>query len=154
MYKLTMLSLLGLLTAGSAMAQTTAPTASPVNVETRQQKMEARLDKLAARLGLDAQGKAALESTFARYREQMQPVRQDVRQTRQALRAELRGAKDAKRLASLTAQLSSDRQKLQSLRAAKMSALQQQLTPAQYAQLVVSRHKGRHFSHQRRSGQQ
>src|SRR5258708_31846977 len=106
MYKLMMLPLLGILTAGTALAQ--SETRHESRVEMRQEKNEARVDKLAARLGLDAPGKAKLESTFARYGEQMRPLWQDLRQTREALRAELAGAKDATRLSSLTAQLSSD----------------------------------------------
>ena len=145
MYKLMMLPLLGILTAGTAIAQ---PQPSQSRIEQRQEQREQRVEKLAARLGLDAPGKAKLEATFARYGAEMRPVRQDLRQTRQALRAELAGAKDATRLSSLTAQLASDRQKLEALRAAKMSELQQELTPQQYAQLIVSRREGRRFHHE------
>ena len=151
MYKMMMLPLMGVLMAGTAMAQGAPAPAS--NVEQRQEHMQARLDKLASKLGLDAQEKAAVESTFTRYRAQMQPVRQDMKQTRQALQAELAGGKDAGKLSSLTAQLTADRQKLGALRQAKMGELQKELTPAQYAQLVVSRHEGRRgFGHGRHGG--
>jgi Spy/CpxP family protein refolding chaperone len=146
MYKLMMLPLMGLLTAGVAMAQET--NAPATNVANHQARMEARMDKLAAKLGLDAQGKATVESTFTRYRSQMKPVWQDMKQTRASLESELAGAKDANKLSSLTAQLTGDRQKLASLRQAQMSELQKELTPAQYAQFVVSRHEGRgRFGH-------
>jgi Spy/CpxP family protein refolding chaperone len=152
MYKLMMLPLLGILSAGTAMAQT--GTVSEARVEQRQEMQQARVDQLATRLGLDAQGKAKLEATFARFGAEMQPVVQDLRQTRQALRTELAGAKDAGRLSSLTAQLTSDRAKLQELRTAKMNELQSQLTPEQYAQLIVSRHEGRRFHHGRHGADQ
>jgi hypothetical protein len=151
MYKLMMLPLLGILGAGTALAQS-APSqtqAQEVNVKTpaeRQARFEARMDRMAQRLGLDAQGKAAVQATFSRYRTQMKPVWQDMHATRQALKAELAGGKDPGKLSSLTAQLTSDRQKLGSLQQAKMGELQTELTPAQYAQLVVSRH-GRRFGH-------
>jgi Spy/CpxP family protein refolding chaperone len=151
MYKLMMLPLLGILTAGTAMAQT--GTTSESRMEQRQEMRQARLDKLATRLGLDAAGKAKLEATFASYGAQMRPVWQDMRQTREALRAELAGAKDATRLSSLTAQLSTDHAKLQALRTAKMNELQGELTPEQYAQLIVSRHEGRGFHHRRHGGE-
>ena len=154
MYKLMMLPLLGILTAGTAMAQTGTSTSATTTVEQRAAQREARIDRLATRMGLDAQGKAKLEATFARYGALIRPVWQDAHQTREALRAELAGAKDATRISSLTAQLSSDRAKLQSLRAAKMNELQQQLTPEQYAQLVVSRHEGRRFHHGRHGAEQ
>jgi hypothetical protein len=146
MYKLMMLPLLGILTAGTALAQ---PTPSQTQVQTqaeRQARFEARMDRMAQRLGLDAQGKAAVEATFVRYRSQMKPVWQDMRATRQSLKAELAGGKDAGKLSALTAQLTSDRGKLAALQQAKMGELQSELSPAQYAQLVVSRH-GRRFGH-------
>ena len=154
MYKLMMLPLLGILGAGTALAQsapsqTQEQVPAQVNVQTpaeRQARFEARMDRMAQRLGLDAQGKAAVQATFSRYRTQMKPVWQDMRATRQALKAELAGGKDPSKLSSLTAQLTSDRGKLAALQQSKMGELQSELTPAQYAQLVVSRH-GRRFGH-------
>jgi hypothetical protein len=146
-----MLPLLGVLTAGTAIAQTETGAAN-ARVERREKRMEARTDELAAKLGLDAQGKAKLEATFARHREQAKPVWQEMKQTRAALEAELGGAKDATKISSLTAQLSSDRQKLEALREAQMSELKGQLTPAQYAQLILSRHEGRRFHHRHHRG--
>jgi Spy/CpxP family protein refolding chaperone len=154
MYKLMMLPLLGILTAGTAMAQTGTSNPSNTSTETQVAQREARLDRLSTRLGLDAQGKAKLEATFARYGAQMRPLWQDAHQTREALRAELAGAKDATRIATLTTQLKNDRAQLQALRTAKMNELQQELTPAQYAQLIVSRHEGRRFHHGRHGVEQ
>lgn len=151
MYKLMMLPLLGILTAGTAMAQTSAPVTQPAATQTQAQNGAGHLDRLAAKLGLDAQGEATLKATFQRYGQQMKPVRQDMKQTAQALKAELAGNKDATIISSLTTQLSADRAKMQSIRAAKMSELQNELTPAQYAQLIVSHHEGRRF-HKRSNG--
>jgi Spy/CpxP family protein refolding chaperone len=145
MYKLMMLPLLGVLATGTAMAQTTS--ASNSQTSDRQAMKQARLDKMAAKLGLNAQEKAAVQSTFEKYRSQMKPVFEDLKTTRQSLKTELSGSKDATRLTQLTQQLSSDRQKLASLQQAKQTELQGELTPQQFAQLVVSRHGrgGHHF---------
>jgi hypothetical protein len=114
--------------------------------------VEAEMSQLVAKLGLDSAGAAALKQTFAKYRAQMQPVRQDLWQSVKAMRQELASAKpDTARLSQLEDQVAGDRQKMQAIETARAAELRQQLTPVQYAQLIVSRRAfGRELRHRLR----
>jgi Spy/CpxP family protein refolding chaperone len=128
--------LLLLLGGAPAFAQTVAPS----QAEARQQIVDRELDQLTAKLGLDAAGAARFRQTFARYQSQLAPLRQEQFQTRRALKDELaKPQPDASRLQQLTDTLSSNRQRMESIEAQRRAELKQELTPQQYAQLVVSR---------------
>jgi Spy/CpxP family protein refolding chaperone len=141
--------LMGLLTLFTAAplianAQTPAPTA-----ESRQ---EMRIDRLAGKLGLDAASQAKLEQTFQKFRAQMAPIRQDARQTRQSLRAELSSAQpDETKVSTLTTRLQGDRQQMQAVAQQRSAELKSELTPSQYAKLVLHAHRfgrGMHRQHE------
>ena len=137
--------------AAPAFAQTDA-TAS---TQARHERMEARLDTFGARLGLDADALAGFRATLERYHGQMKPLRADARQARQSLRDELASAQpDAGRVTQLTERLERDRQQMQSLRAQQMAELKRELTPQQYAKLLLRRpHMGRHMHGRDRAAQ-
>jgi Spy/CpxP family protein refolding chaperone len=100
------------------------------------------IDKLASQLQLDAAASARLHQTFDKYRALLAPLRRDDWQTRRALRQELgRSQPDDHKLRTLTDQLTSDRQRMRSIAEQRAGELKQELTPAQYAQLVLSRHE-------------
>ncbi len=89
-----------------------------------------------AALAPDAQQK--VEATRARFRDQMKPLWQDARATRQSLRAEVQKAQpDDSTLVQLENKLASDRQQMQALHARQQTELKSELTPAQYAQLML-----------------
>lgn len=119
-----------LLGAAPAFAQSTATTAPAATTPAQQQ----------------------IEATRARFKTQMQPLRQDAMATRKALRAELqKSAPDNATLQQLTDKLASDRQQLQALRVQKMAELKDELSPQQYAKLVLSHPRfGRHMNGQGR----
>jgi Spy/CpxP family protein refolding chaperone len=109
--------------------------------EARQELTEARVARLAEKLGLDAAGAARLRTTLKKYDGQMAPLRADVRTTRGELDQELAVAKpDDAKVARLTDRLTREREKLHALRARRMGELKGQLTPEQYARLVTARH--------------
>ena len=100
-----------------------------------------RMDRLSSKLGLDAEAKAKVEQTFERYRSQMQPLREDARSTREALKAELASARpDEARISTLTAQLQNDRRQLMTVGQQRSAELKTELTPSQYAKLMLARH--------------
>jgi Spy/CpxP family protein refolding chaperone len=136
------LPLMMLLASAPAFAQTSAAESGPdARAEQRQQLLDNRVDMLAGKLGLDAAATATLRQTLVRYGAQAAPLRKDSWQTRRALEEELaKPQPDAARVTQLTDQLSSDRQKMMSIEAQRQAELKQQLTPVQYAQLVMSRH--------------
>ena len=111
-----------------------------------QQLAGKRLESMSQKLGLDAAGSAALKATFTKYQTQLSPLRQDSWQTRQALKQELANPQPNQgRIAQLTEQLQTNRQKMASIVSQRQADLKQQLTPEQYAKLVMGRHGfGRH----------
>lgn len=157
-----MVALLGMLGAAPAFAQS-APAAPVAESQSQSQSQAetqkgARFDKLAAKLGLDDAQTAEVRATFEKYRAQMMPIRQQLKQTRAALQAELANAQpDETKVASLTAQLQSGRRQMVGVAQARSAELQKELTPTQYAKLVLHhRHRfgrGGHFGHWNRAPQ-
>jgi heavy-metal resistance protein len=97
-----------------------------------------------------------IEATRTRFQSQMKPLWQDAKATRQALSAELqKSAPDNATLQQLTDKLTSDRQQLHSLRSQQLAELKDQLSPQQYAKLML-RHPGfgrhMHGGHGRQQG--
>jgi len=110
----------------------------------REQLAEQRLERLTARLGLDADSAAKVRATFEKYRGEFAPLRKSMWTTRSAIKSELASAQpDSSKLAQLTDQLSGVRAQMAALHTQRMAELKSELTPAQYAKLVVSRHEGR-----------
>jgi Heavy-metal resistance len=145
-----MIPLFTLMMAGTAVAQTNPGAAAPAatsRAAIRQEVRSQEMDALVARLGLDASAAANLRTTFARYGAQVAPLRKDARVTRHALKEELKsGSPDQGRVSSLTAQLMNDRAQLRTIQSARLEAVKAQLTPTQFAQLIVSRREmGRQF---------
>jgi Spy/CpxP family protein refolding chaperone len=107
-------------------------------------RIERRLDQLVGELRLDARQADSFRATFAKYRAQLAPLRQDALQTRRALRGALAAPQpDDRRVAQLTDQLASDRRQMRDVESQRMSDLKEQLTPTQYARLVLERHEAR-----------
>ncbi len=147
--KRTMLSLVLLLGSGATALASPGP-----RTEVRKEMGERRFEKLATRLELDANQTAAVRATFQKSRAQAAPIWQAQRATRQALRTELAGPQpNEARVKELTAQLESGRQQLQTIRVARTNELQQELTPQQFAKLLVAREghfrggRGAHHRH-------
>jgi Spy/CpxP family protein refolding chaperone len=91
-----------------------------------------------ANLPPDVQQK--IDASRAQFRAQMKPIFEDVRATRQSLRDELQKAQpDDGKLVQLEDRLASDRQQMQALHAQKQAELKRELTPSQYAKLMLSR---------------
>jgi TolA-binding protein len=125
----TALSLMLLLWGGSALAQ-----ASPSDATTA----------IANELGLDAPTATTVAQTIAKYQTQLDPIRQTEQQTAQALQQELAAAQpDPNRLTQLSNQLTSGRQQLEAIETQRLAELQQELTPAQFAKLLLRRPTGR-----------
>jgi Spy/CpxP family protein refolding chaperone len=142
-----------LLAGAPAFAQ--AGAASDVPSPAQQERIESHIDRLAAKLNLDAASTARLKATLERYHAQLGPLFQQQFQTRRALKEELAAPQpNASKLSQLTDQLTANREEIQAIEARKSAELKQQLTPQQYAQLVVSRHEmmGRRF-HRKANGQ-
>jgi Skp family chaperone for outer membrane proteins len=92
-----------------------------------------------------------LEAVRARFMPQVKPIAEDAFATRKALRDEVQKAQpDDGTLTRLEDRLASDRQQLESLRAQKQAELKRELTPQQYAQLML-RHG--HFGHRMHGGE-
>jgi hypothetical protein len=128
--------LLLLLAGAPAFAQTNAPVSS----QERQQIVNHEVDQLVNKLGLDASGAARFRQTFASYQAKLAPLRKEQFQAHRALKQELANPQpDAARLSQLTDDLQNNRLKMQSIEQERSAELRQQLTPAQYAQLIVSR---------------
>jgi Spy/CpxP family protein refolding chaperone len=74
------------------------------------------------------------------------PLRKTMWESRRALKDELASAKpDNARIAQLTDELAGTRSQMQSIHAQRQAELKSELTPQQYAQLLVSRHgRGMH----------
>jgi Spy/CpxP family protein refolding chaperone len=139
-----MLIALMLLGATPALAESPKPGAS-------EQKFDERLDHVASGLGLDARATEELRTTFAKYREQLAPLRKDAWQTRRALKEEVASAQpDAARVTQLSDRLRSARLRLRALEEQRMDELKAKLTPEQYARLLIRRHA--RFGARRRMG--
>jgi Spy/CpxP family protein refolding chaperone len=122
-----------------------AQTGSGQHAQMRQQIMDNELSQLASKLGLDQAGTARFRQTFTKYQAQLGPLHREQWQTRRALKDELATPQpNAARLTQLTDELSSNRQQMQAIEAQRSAELKQQLTPQQYAQLVVSRREIKH----------
>jgi Spy/CpxP family protein refolding chaperone len=106
----------------------------------RQQIMDNELSQLASKLGLDPAGTARFRQTLAKYQAQLGPLHREQWQARKALKDELAAPQpNAARLTQLTDELTNNRQTMQTIEAQRSAELRQQLTPQQFAQLVVSR---------------
>jgi len=111
------------------------------------------VERVSARVGLDAEAAARLDATFQKFRAQAQPVRQDAHQTARALREELRmGRADEAKVTQLTAQLAADRQKLRAIHTARLAEVQKDLTPVQYAKLLMLHHSRHNHQGRRQQG--
>ncbi|HEX8951975.1 MAG TPA: hypothetical protein VF945_09025 [Polyangia bacterium] len=89
---------------------------------------------------LDPDLRAKVEVVSARFRDQAKPLWQDARATRESLKTELQKAQpDDGTLVRLEDRLASDRQQMQALHAQQQAELKKELSPRQYAQLVLSR---------------
>lgn len=118
--------------------------------QAKQEMVDAKLDAFGARLGLDANELGRFRGTLDRFRSQMKPLRQDSFAARRTLRDEMAKAQpDEGRVTQLTNQLASDRQQIQSLQAQKMSELRRELTPQQYAKLMLAHPRFGRRMHQR-----
>jgi Spy/CpxP family protein refolding chaperone len=86
-----------------------------------------------------------IEAVRAQFRGEGKPIFEDMKATRQALQDEMQKAQpEDGKLTQLEERLSADRQQLEALHAKKQAALKSQLSPKEYAQLVLSRkHFGR-----------
>jgi Spy/CpxP family protein refolding chaperone len=136
-----------MLLAGAPAFAQTGSAGSAEHEQMRQERMEGRIDQLVGKLGLDAAGAARLRQTIASYQAQLGPLHKEQWQTRKALKDELAAAQpNAAKLSQLTDELAANRQKMQAIEAQRAADLKQQLTPQQFAQLVVSRREmGREF---------
>ena len=96
---------------------------------------------------LDPDLRAKVEVVSARFRDQAKPIWQDARATRESLKAEVAKAQpDDATLVQLENRLASDRQQMQALHAQKQAELKKELTPKQYAQLMLRHPRfGRRF---------
>ena len=107
--------------------------------QARQETVDAKLDSFGARLGLDANELARFRGTLDRFRSQVKPLRQDAMATRRTLRDEMNKAQpNDGALAQLTDRLASDRQQIQTLQVQKQAELKRELTPQQYAKLMMA----------------
>jgi Spy/CpxP family protein refolding chaperone len=90
----------------------------------------------------------------AKYRDQAKPIWQDARATRQSLQAELGKAQpDDATLTQLEDRLASDRQQMMAIHQQRNAELKKELTPKQYAELMLRRPRfGRHM-HRGEGGQ-
>ena len=89
-----------------------------------------------------------VKATHERFKPELQPVFGDMRSARQALRAEMgKATPDAATLSQLEDRLAADRQKMMAVRDEVQKELRSELTPQEYAQLMLSRHErfGRRF---------
>ena len=136
-----------MLLAGAPVFAQEAPSSGAAVAQSSDARLQARMDKLTARLGLDPAESAAVKATFTKYHAQLAPLRQTAMLTRKALKDELaRATPDEARVSQLTDQLSSQRQQLRSVNVQKMQELRSELSPSQFAKLVTShRAFGRRF---------
>ena len=115
---------------------------------------EERMERMESKLGLDAAQAARVRATFEKYRGELMPLRKDAFETREELGRELATATpNRSRITELTDRLIRDRGEMRSINERRMGELRSQLSPEQYARLIV-RHEGRgrhgRFRHGRR----
>ncbi len=97
-----------------------------------------------------------VQDTRARYKEQFAPLMRDARSARQALRDEMKKAQpNATTLSQLEDRIVDDRQKLEALRDQVQKELRGELSPEQYAQLMIARQDrfGRRMHHRDRDAE-
>ncbi len=131
-----MIPLMLLLGGAPALAQPV----SGARAEAREQLAQERLDRMTSKLGLDQAQAGRVRATFEKYRAELQPLRKQQWETRLQLKAELESAQpnDGK-IAQLTNELQGGRQAMQAIHARRMAELKQELSPKQYAELVLGR---------------
>lgn len=134
----TALPLMALLVGSTALAQPSPSEATNPATATQASSANDAATAIANHLGLDATTASAVAQTLAKYRAQLEPIRQAEQQTAQALQQELAAAQpDPARLTQLANQLTSGRQQVEAVDAQELAELQQELTPAQFAKLVL-----------------
>ena len=96
---------------------------------------------------VDPDLRAKVQAVRAQFRDQAKPLWQDARATRESLRAELAKAQpDDATLTQLEDRLASDRQQMMAIRVQGQAELKKELSPKQYAELMLRhRHFGRRF---------
>jgi Spy/CpxP family protein refolding chaperone len=146
-----------LLLAGSpALAQSNQPPTGAAGESTATEKkqiIDNEMRQMASKLGLSSTETAQFMQTQEKYFSQMQPLWQDAQQAEESLKAELAKPKpDQKRLSQLSDQLTGDHQRIVALQTQKMADLKRQLTPEQYAKLLVSRRAMGREIHQKMRG--
>ena len=96
----------------------------------------------AATTKLSAEAREKVKDTRARFKPELQPVFADMKSARQSLRAELQKTQpDGNVLSQLEDRLTDDRQKMMAVRGEMQKELRSELTPQEYAQLMMSRHE-------------
>ena len=91
-----------------------------------------------ANANVDPELRAKVQAVSAQFRDQVKPLWQDARATRESLRAELAKAQpDDATLTQLEDRLASDRQQLMALHGQRQAELKKELTPKQYAELML-----------------
>jgi Spy/CpxP family protein refolding chaperone len=106
-------------------------------------------------LGLTPDAQAQVQATRTKYRDQLNPLFQDMKATHQSMRTELqKSSPDDATLSQLTDKLQSDRQQMMSIRQQQNAELRKELTPTQYAKLMMARARffGRHMHGHRGQG--
>jgi Spy/CpxP family protein refolding chaperone len=120
------------------------------------QAMQNRLTKLSAALNLTDAQKASAQQIFAKAQESAKPLRQQLRQTHQALNEAVKAGKPASDLQAITSQQGAVMGQLAEIRAEAYSNFYAQLTPDQKAKAdqMHKDHAGRRFQHQNQSPNQ
>jgi hypothetical protein len=108
---------------------------------------EERFELRLSRAGVDPTAVANLRPDLVKYAQELAPLKQNAWQTRRALNEALSNPQpDEAAITRLTEQLSTDREQMRQLRAQEMDLVRRQLTPEQYARLLVTSgwaHSGR-----------
>jgi dsDNA-specific endonuclease/ATPase MutS2 len=104
----------------------------------------------AAKANLSPELSQKVQAERGKYKDQLKPLWQDMRDANQALRAEMAKAQPSDAtLAQLEERIAGDRAKMQQLHQQMQSELKSQLSPKEIAQLMIARqdHFGRRFHH-------
>jgi Spy/CpxP family protein refolding chaperone len=119
------------------------------------QAMQNRLTKLSAAVNLTDAQKTAAQQIFAKAQESAKPLRQQLRQTHQALNEAVKAGKPASDLQAITSQQGAVMGQLAEIRAEAFSNFYAQLTPDQKAKAGQMRqsHNGRRFQHPNQSNE-
>jgi heavy-metal resistance protein len=97
-----------------------------------------------------------VQANRGKYKDQMKPLWQDMRDANQSLRTEMAKPQPSDAtLSQLEDRIAGDRQKMQQLHQQAQSELRAQLSPKEIAQLMIARqeHFGRGFHHHRGGGE-